>query len=161
MSDTPITSEPENVDGNPVSTDAAPAPAQETDWKAEARKWEARAKQNVSAAEELEKIREAQKSEEQKRAEREAALEKELSEYKTREQVAKWKSEVSEATGVPAAVLAGSSLEEIQAHAEVLKPLITQPPAKLQPVPGEGTTGALPLNGDGIESALKNALGIR
>lgn len=160
MSDTPISSEPANVDGNPSSTDAAPAPAQETDWKAEARKWEARAKQNASAAEELEKIREAQKSEEQKRAEREAALEKELSEYKTREQVAKWKSEVSEATGVPAAVLAGSSLEEIQAHAEALKPLITQPTSKPQPIPGEGPTGPLPLNGDGIESALKNALGI-
>lgn len=159
MSDTPVPTDAVSTDVTPA--DAAPAPAQETDWKAEARKWEARAKQNVSAAEELEKIREAQKTEEQKRAERESALEKELSEYKTREQVAKWKSEVSEATGVPVAVLAGSSLEEIQAHAEVLKPLITQAPQRPQPIPGEGTAGALPLNGDGIESALKNALGIR
>lgn len=161
MSDTPVSTDPVSTDGNPVSGDATPAPAQETDWKTEARKWEARAKQNVSAAEELEKIREAQKTEEQKRAEREAALEKELAEYKTREQVSAWKAQVAEASGLPASVLAGSTLEEIQAHADALKPLITQAPQRPQPIPGEGTAGALPLNGDGIESALKNALGIR
>lgn len=156
MSDTTSPTEPTD----PTGTPATEAPAQETDWKAEARKWEDRAKQNKTAAEELDKIREAQKTEEQKRAEREAALEKELSEYRTREQVGAWKTQVSDETGVPVAVLAGSTLEEIQAHAEKLKPLITQAPPKLQPIPGEGAQATLPLNGDGIESALKQALGI-
>lgn len=40
-----------------------PAPVDETDWKAEARKWEQRAKSNVAAADELTKIKDSQKSE--------------------------------------------------------------------------------------------------
>jgi hypothetical protein len=156
MSDIKSSDEPTDA----PTTPAPAAPAQETDWKAEARKWEDRAKQNKSAAEELDKIREAQKTEEQKRVERENALEKELAGYRTREQIAKWKADVAEATNVPVAVLAGSTLEEIQEHAEKLKPLISQAPIKPQPIPGEGAHPALPLNGDGIESALKQALGI-
>ena len=45
----------------------------ETDWKAEARKWEDLAKKNKSAAEQLAAIEEANKTEAQKAAEREAA----------------------------------------------------------------------------------------
>src|SRR6188768_4008774 len=52
----------------PAATPEPPAvPAQETtDWKSEARKWEDRAKENKSAAEELASIKEAQKTEQQK-----------------------------------------------------------------------------------------------
>jgi hypothetical protein len=45
---------------------AAPEPAPETDWKAEARKWEKRAKENNTAATELQQLREAQMSEQEK-----------------------------------------------------------------------------------------------
>lgn len=38
---------------------------EETDWKAESRKWEARAKKNSAAAEELEKLKLAQMSEQE------------------------------------------------------------------------------------------------
>src|SRR5690606_6191828 len=41
-----------------------------TDWKAESRKWEARAKENSEAAKRLGEIEEAQKSEQQKLEER-------------------------------------------------------------------------------------------
>lgn len=73
----------------PTPADIAPAePAQvpvpdavdETDWKAEARKWESRAKENKSAAERLAEIEEQQKTAEQKAAERLAAAEKAASE---------------------------------------------------------------------------------
>lgn len=139
-----------------------PAPAQEPDWKAEARKWEARAKENSDAAKRLAEIEEAFKTEAQKAAERLAAAEAKVKEYETREQIAAWKAEVAEATGVPATVLAGSTKEEIEAHAETLKPLISasQQPAAPQPIPGEGRAAPIPLNGDGIESALRKALGI-
>lgn len=48
-------------------------------------------------------------------------LQEELDGYKTKESVAAWAKEVSEATGVPAEALRGSTKEEIEAHAESLK----------------------------------------
>lgn len=156
------------AEGTPTPTPpATEAPAQEPDWKVEARKWEARAKENKSAAEKLAELEEAQKTEAQKLADRAAKAEAKAAEYERKEQVSKWKDEVSEETGVPAKALAGSTLEEIQAHAETLKPLITpaaEPPRKgaIGPyVPNEGTGGKPPaLNSDALEDALRNKLGI-
>lgn len=111
--------------------------------KAEARKWEAQAKANAEAAKKLADIEEANKTEAQKAADRTAALEAKVKEYETREQVAVWKAEVSSETGVPAAALAGSTREEIAAHAEVLKPLIgTAATPAAQPVPTIAQTPA-------------------
>ena len=143
---------------NPAPAPVAPAA---TDWKAEARKWEARAKENAEAAKRLAEIEEASKTEAERQAERTAALEAKVREYETREQIAAWKAEVAEASGVPAVALAGSTKEEIEAHAATLKPLIEQQPTGLQPITGEGRAQPLPLNGDGIEAALKSALGIK
>lgn len=153
---------PETPPTQPQGTEqpkAPAAPAQETDWKAEARKWEARAKENKTAAERLAEIEEAQKTEAQKLAERAEAAERKAAEYEKREQIAGWKSQVSQETGVPASALAGSSLEEIQAHAETLKPLITpaQPAPPAGPtVPGEGgvppTTAVAQLTKQDLES---------
>lgn len=53
-----------------------PAPKPETDWKAEAKKWEARAKENKNAAEQLAAIEEANKTEAQKTADKLAVAEK-------------------------------------------------------------------------------------
>lgn len=58
------------------NTPEVESPAQETDWKAEARKWEERAKANTQAAKRLSEIEDAQKSEAEKAAERIAQLEK-------------------------------------------------------------------------------------
>jgi len=159
--------EPTDTGGQPATpTEPNPqpqAPAQEpeTDWKAQARKWEERAKENAKAAERLAELEEAAKTEEQKRAEQLAELQAKVTEYETREQIAAWKAEVAEATGVPANALAGSTKEEIEAHAETLKPLIAQPqPAKPQPliVPAEGKTPPA-LNSSALEDALRKAVG--
>lgn len=167
MSDTPAAPAapaPAAPAGTPI-TSTPEAPAEEpTDWKVEARKWEARAKENSAAAARLAEIEEAKKTDAQKAAEALAELQKKVSGYETRDQIAAWKAEVAEATGVPAALLAGSTKAEIEAHAAIAAPLIAAPqaqPSGHQPVPSAGTGVALPLNGDGIESALKNALGIR
>jgi hypothetical protein len=127
----------------PPASGAGQPPAQEdpTDWKAEARKWEARAKENRDA---VDKLAEREKAEltEVERARREAEEAKaEAAKYRQRDQIAQWKAEVSTATGVPAGALAGSTLEELQAHAEVLKPLIGTGP-KGPVVPAEGTHAA-------------------
>lgn len=126
----------------PAATETAPpaAPAQEPiDWTAEARKWEARAKENKTAADELAALKAAQMTEAEKAAARTAELEAKVKGYETREQIAGWKAEVATATGIPAAALAGSTLEEIQAHAETLRALIPAPP-RGPVVPAEGTT---------------------
>lgn len=60
MSDNPTE---ETATEEPTPT---PEPAQEPDWKAEARKWEKRAKENTDAAARLAELEDAQKSEHQK-----------------------------------------------------------------------------------------------
>lgn len=52
----------------------------------------------------------------------------ELEKYETRDQQAAWAREVSEATGVPAEVLRGSSKDELQAHADSLAPHFSSKP---------------------------------
>lgn len=126
----------------------------------EAAKYRTEARENSQAAARLAEIEEASKTAEQKAAERLAELEAENARFKAAAQVAAWKTEVAKAAGVPIEALAGDTLEAIEAHAAILKPLITAPPQSLAPIPGEGTNPAIPLNGDGLEQALKSVLGI-
>lgn len=77
-----------------------------------------------SQASKYAEFEESQKSEVQRATERAEALERELNTIRTTEQIRTWKSQVAEATGVPADVLAGSTQEELTAHAEKLKPLL-------------------------------------
>lgn len=82
-----------------------------------------------------------------------AELEAELAKYKAKEakenaerQHAGWVKQVSEKTGVPANALRGNTLEELQEHAAILKPLVNPAP-KLPHVPNPGqhpTTEYLP-----------------
>ncbi|MFC2626586.1 MAG: helicase, partial [Parascardovia denticolens] len=81
------------------------------------REWENRAKANKTAADELKKLKESQMSD----AEKYAALDKELTELKTKQQQAEWKTQVSKETGVPADLLRGNSLEELQEHGKALQ----------------------------------------
>lgn len=110
-----------------------PEPEPVTDWKAEAeklkaesRKWESRAKDNAKAAQRLAEFEEAQKTELQKAAERAEKAEKQLQQLESERQIAGWKAEVADATGIPVAALRGSTREELQAHADELKPLLDQ-----------------------------------
>lgn len=105
------------------------------DWEAKykdavkhSREWEKRAKDNKMAADELEKLKESQMSEAEKTAKRINALEKENAAYKAEKQQAAWKTEVSKKTGVPADLLRGSTLEDIQAHAEQLDAVLHPKP---------------------------------
>ena len=102
----------------PVPTPPAPpVPAQdETDWKAEARKWEARAKDNTNAAARLAEIEESAKTDlqrardEAERAKAEAAAAK----------VEAMRAKVANAKGIPEDLLTGTTQEDLEASADKL-----------------------------------------
>lgn len=97
-----------------------PAP-EEKDWKAEARKWETRAKENSSAARRLAELEEASKSDLQKAIDRAETAERRIAEV----ELTAARTEIAAAAGLPVEALRGSSREELEAHAETLKPLLT------------------------------------
>jgi hypothetical protein len=102
------------------TTEPAPVtepPAQEPDWKAEARKWEQRSKENKSALDELTGKFTAADTER-------TELAKKLQTYEAEKERASLVSEIAEANKVPASALRGSTREELEAHAAVLTELI-------------------------------------
>jgi hypothetical protein len=103
-----------------VQTEASDS--HETDWKAEARKWEARAKENKSKADKLDEIEEASKSALEKAQERAQKAENRVKEFEAEAQRKQWLDEVAKETGLPAGVLRGNTREEIEVHAQSLKP---------------------------------------
>lgn len=116
--------------------------APETDWKAEARKWESRAKENLAsaksneaAAQRLAEIEESQKTAEQKQAEELAKAQATIAELTT----ARVRAEVAAAKGVPAALLTGSTQEELEAAADALI-AFKGDRAKGPVIPTQGTT---------------------
>lgn len=141
--------------------------AEETDWKAQARKWEERAKANKDAAEELEKLKEAQMSEQEKAAKHTKELEAKLATYEAERQQHEWCVQVAKKTGVPADLLRGSTLDEVQAHADSIKQYLQnnqQPDQNGSGTPAGyapkvGTTpahrGSIPLS-EQIKEAEKN-----
>ncbi|MCM6761400.1 hypothetical protein NB037_03125 [Rathayibacter sp. ZW T2_19] len=74
-------------------------------------------------------------------ATRAADLETEVSKFTAKEQLATWRSDVATATGIPAAILRGSTKEEFEAHAAELKPLLTAQEAPVIPSQGDSPTG--------------------
>ena len=110
-----------STEETPEPTTEAPeteAPAQEqTDWKAEARKWEERSKSNKTALDELSAKYEAAEAEK-------ARLAEQVQEFQTKAERSKTVAEVAKEAGVPADALRGDTREELEAHAEVLKALI-------------------------------------
>jgi hypothetical protein len=88
---------------------------------------------------ELQKIQDRADAAEKRAADLEAAEQKRIADAEAAKQIADWKTAVSKKTNVPADVLRGSTLDEIQAHAESLKALIPEP-RRPGYVPGEGRT---------------------
>lgn len=149
----------------PPAEPAEVTPAQDVDfWKSKARDWEKRAKENKTAAEKLAEIEESKKSETQK-------LQEQLAELQSRAATAERDRErlaIIARHGIPEDyqdLVQGADADALEASAAKVKSLIQ---ANAQPqqsasfvIPDEGGSPNLALNGDGIESALRNALGIR
>lgn len=134
--------------------DGAQEPTDTTDWKAEARKWEARAKENRQAATELAEIKKAQEdaqqqnqktlTEAEKAKKRAEKAEKELADLKAAQAREEAVKSVAQKEGVDAELLSmmtGSSVEEIEANAAVLKAKFDAIP-KYPEVKDAGNTGA-------------------
>lgn len=85
-------------------------------WKALARKHEATAKANADKAKRFEEFEESQKTEMQKATERAEAAERKAAEVEARAN----RAEVAAAKGVPADLLSGTTVEELEASADKL-----------------------------------------
>lgn len=108
----------------------------------------------------LKEFEDQNKSEAEKTAERLAELERQNADYKAQLDRAGWIRDVAKETGLPVdavEVLGGDSYESVLGAAERVKSLI---PEQKTVIPAGVENDALPLNGDGIENALKKALGI-
>lgn len=80
-------------------------PHGETDWKAEARKWEKFAKENKAARDELDALKAAQMTEQEKLVKRAEEAERQLAEANARIKHAEDVREVAQASGVPETLL--------------------------------------------------------
>lgn len=137
--------------GDAQETTGEQEQAAETDWKAEARKWESRAKENLrnaraneGAAQRLAELEESQKTEAQKAQERLEAAEKRAAELESKAT----RAEVAAAKGVPASLLTGNTVEELEASADALIAFKGEQ-AKSLIVPDQGKTPKVtPENAD-------------
>lgn len=96
-----------------------PQPKPDTDWKAEARKHEARAKEGAAAIKRLAELEEAQKTNEQKLSDRVAAAEKDAADAR----LEALRLKVGTAANLPSEfvdLLKGDNEEELREHAQRL-----------------------------------------
>lgn len=131
----PDTTEQEQVQEITEEVKEEAAQLDETDtvdyWKAQARKWEKRSKENSKATEEL--------AEAQKRAQE---AEDAVKGYKTREEQASMKKKIASEFSVPEELVVGSTEEEMRQFAEVLAKHLKPKAGVKAPHPGKFTTEA-------------------
>ena len=131
----PDTTEQEQVQETTEEVKEEAAQPDETDtvdyWKAQARKWEKRSKENSKATEEL--------AEAQKRAQE---AEDTIKGYKTREEQASMKRKIASEFNVPEELVVGSTEEDMRQFAEVLVKHLKPKAGVKAPHPGKFTTEA-------------------
>lgn len=131
----PDTTEQEQVQETTEEVKEEAAQPDETDtvdyWKAQARKWEKRSKENSKATEEL--------AEAQKRAQE---AEDAVKGYKTREEQASMKRKIASEFSVPEELVVGSTEEDMRQFAEVLVKYLKPKAGVKAPHPGKFTTEA-------------------
>ena len=120
-----------------------------TDWQAKyeamrqhSREWERKAKDNQSAADELEKLKEAQASEQEKATKRAEKAEAELNELKARAERAETVAAVADKANVPAEVVAmlnGSDADELKEQVDRLLKLLPAYPTRTDDGGGKST----------------------
>lgn len=132
---------PVEPQGDPVANQPI---EDKTDWKAEARKWEARAKENSGAAQKLADLENASKSELQKALDRAEAAEKALASTQA-ESLRLTVAARHGITGDALDLLNGSTEDELEAKAVKLSALLTdstKPDPFPKADPSQGVRGA-------------------
>lgn len=94
----------------------APKPADGVDWRAMARKWEKRAKENADARKRLDEVTDASKTELDRMRESVQALQAENESNRLRAM----KADVASQTGVPAELLSATTEEDLADQAEAI-----------------------------------------
>lgn len=145
----------------PAATPEAPKPGStpekpaedSTDWKAEARKWEGRAKTDAEDAKAYREYKESQKTEDEKRAAREKELEQRVFAAETKA----LRADVADTKKVPAEwrkFLTGGTQEELEASADEILTLIAAKPGTT-PDPNQGQPTGTP-SGDFLRNAARH-----
>lgn len=131
-----------------------------TDWKAEARKWESRAKANAEKAKKWDEEEEKQKTELQKEREAREKAEAELNRVTAQAEHLKLVNKVSSETGVPADLLHGETEEELEKSAQAISDFAA---SKSPSIPSDkgGSPNQKPITRDSIESIKNQAERIR
>lgn len=104
----------------PTNDQAEQTEPQGTDWKAEARKWEKRAKANMAKADKLDKLEEANQTELERTQNALKSTQSELESLKAERERAQARERVSQATGIPAHLITGDDEETMTAQAKAI-----------------------------------------
>ncbi len=157
MSETPA---PEQPDETPPATDGQQADGKQQTFdaeyvgklRAENAKYRKAAKDNADAAERLAAIEEANKTEAQKQAEQLDRLQQENSQLK----LESLRAQVAAAKNIPdPALLVGTTLEELEAHADKLLAFKGQTPP---PDFGAGNRGDAPDTAESLQAQIAKAV---
>jgi uncharacterized FlaG/YvyC family protein len=151
VEDVPVEEQPQ---GEQAEEQSGPA---ETDWKAESRKWEARAKSSKADADKWRQYEESQKSEDEKRAEELERVRGELASERT----SRLKLEIAAEKGIPSEaikLLDGSTREEIEEKAAALLQLIGDQSKPKAPKP-DSDQGRVAGAGTSTADMFANAIG--
>ncbi|MDY2626154.1 MAG: hypothetical protein SOV74_07565 [Coriobacteriales bacterium] len=92
----------------------------ETDWKAEARKWERRSKENAEKAKAYDELQEQSKTELQKAREQAAAYKRQVDDLNAKAEADAARAKVARDTGVPAELIAGDDEDSMRQFAEAV-----------------------------------------
>lgn len=147
---------PSTEEATTNETAQEPQGSPETDWKAEARKWEARAKADHEAANQWREFETSQKSDVEKMSEELARFKAEASEASTK----LLKFEVASQKGIPAEALEllnGSTREELERAADKLLSLIADQSKPNTPKP-DLNQGKPPVGGSSTGDQFAAAL---
>lgn len=113
-----------------TESETVETPAQEeTDFKAESRKWESRSKENKAALDAMTGERDEFATKIEELTAKNSEWETKFAALESERQLSQDAKEVAEAAGVPVDALRGSNREELEAHAETLKTILKSLPS--------------------------------
>lgn len=137
-----------------------PEKSDDTDWVAEAKKWEKRAKENVEKARRLDELEEANKTEAQRLTDALNAAQQQAE--KAQAEALRYRIAAKHSINDADAelFLTGTDVDTLERQAARLAEQTTQARPPRGYVPAEGSAPATPLNSNGLEDAIKSKLGI-
>lgn len=140
----------------PAGGEGAHAP-EPTDWKAEARKWEKRSKENAEKAKAYDELQERSKTDLQKAQEAADGYRKRLEEIESRAALDRARAKVAQETGVPASLVMGDDEESMREFAKAVAEYAKPKGAPRVKAPGRFANDAGDA-GDAAKMELRNLM---